>query len=73
MDEKKRRLLTPTAVIAGCALLFLALIALAVFGPNAAPNPAVGFPVILVVLAVVAVVGSLVWRSVSRRNSDSKR
>ena len=72
MDEKNRRLLTPIAVIAGCALLFLAVIALAVLGPDAAPNPAVGFPIIMGVLFVVAVVGSLVWRSVSRK-SDSNR
>lgn len=73
MEDKNRRLLTPIAVIAGCALLFLAVIALAVLGPDAAPNPAVGFPVIMGVLFVVAVVGSLVWRSVSRRKSDSNR
>ena len=70
MNDTNRRLVTPIAVIAVCALLFLALIALAVFGPNEAPNPAVGFPIVLAVLAIVAVVGAAFWRSKSRRKSD---
>lgn len=57
------------------ALVSLALLALA--GPAAAQeadNPAdVGFPIVLVVLAVVAVVFALVWRSVSKRKHDSDR
>lgn len=72
MNDTNRRLVTPIAVIAACALLFLALIALAVFGPNEAPNPAVGFPIVLAVLAVVAVVGALIWRSKSRRKSERR-
>ena len=70
MNDTNRRLVTPIAVIAGCAVLFLALIALAVFGPDEAPNPAVGFPIVLAVLALVAVGGAVVWRSASRRKSD---
>ena len=70
MNDTNRRLVTPIAVIAACALLFLGLIALAVFGPDKAPNPAVGFPIVLAVLAIVAVLVAVLWRSKSRRNSD---
>jgi hypothetical protein len=33
-------------------------------------DAAVGFPIALLVLAVVAVVGALVWRAVSRKRSN---
>ena len=37
-------------------------------------NPAdVGFPIVLLVLAVVAVVFALVWRAVSKKRQDSDR
>lgn len=39
-----------------------------------AGNPAdTGFPIALLVLAVVAVVFALVWRAVSKRRQDSDR
>lgn len=72
MSHTNRRLVTPIAVIAACAVLFLALIALAVFGPNEAPGPAAGFPIVLAVLAVAAVLGAVAWRSLSRRRSDRR-
>jgi membrane protein implicated in regulation of membrane protease activity len=72
MNDTNRRLGTPIAVISACAVLFLGLIALAVFGPNEAPNPALGFPIVLGVLAVVAVLGAVAWRSMSRRKSDRR-
>lgn len=35
-----------------------------------ASNPALGFPVMLLVLAVLATVFALVWRTISKRRSD---
>ena len=64
-----RRLVVPAAVVAGCLALLLVLIALAIRDGAADDNPAVGFPIVLVVLAVVSVVGALVWRTVSRKKS----
>ena len=52
------------------ALLLLAAPALA--ADNGQPAET-GFPVVLVVLAVVAVVFALVWRAVSRRRHDARR
>ena len=75
MDEKNRRTLTPVLTVLGCLSLLGVLIALAV-GDDAgdsAENPAVGFPIVLVVLAVLAVVGGLVWKAVSRKKSDADR
>lgn len=72
MKEQNRRLLTPALVIAGCVALLLVVIALAAREGSSDDSAAVGFPVVLVGLAVVSVVGMLVWKAVSRSKSDSK-
>jgi hypothetical protein len=60
----------PLAVIGGCAAFFAAILLLLGLNGNDDENTAaVGFPIILGVLAVVAVVGALVWRAVSRKRS----
>ncbi len=71
--NNNRRLIVPVAVIAGCLGLLLALIALATRQGAADDNPAVGFPIVLVVLAVVAVVTALVWKAVSRKKRVNHR
>lgn len=63
----------PAALLAlvPAALLLLAVPATA---QEDAGNPAdVGFPIVLLVLAVVAVVFALVWRAVSKKRQDSDR
>ena len=71
--NKNRRLLVPAAVITGCVALLLLVIALASRSGASEGNPAVGFPIVLVVLAVVSVVFALVWRAVSRKKSVQQR
>ena len=71
--NNNRRLLVPAAVFAGCLTLFLVLIALATREGAADDSPAVGFPIVLVVLAVVSVVVALVWRAVSRKKRVDHR
>lgn len=54
------------------AVLLLALASPA--SAQSADNPAdTGFPIALLVLAVVAVVFALVWRAVSKKRQDSDR
>jgi len=69
MEERNRRLLTPAFVIAGCLALLLVVIALASRSGSSDDSAAIGFPIILGVLAVVAVVGAVIWRAVSRKKS----
>lgn len=75
MDEKNRRTLTPVLTVLGCLALLGALIALAVADSSGDrdENPAVGFPIVLVVLAVVALAGGFTWKALSKKKSDSKR
>ena len=70
--DNNRRLIVPAVVAAGCLGLLLLLIALATRDGAADDNPAVGFPIVLTVLAVVSVVGALVWRVVSRKRADHR-
>ena len=72
MKEQNRRLLTPALVIAGCIALLLVLIALATRSGSSDDSAAIGFPIVLVGLAVVAVVGMFVWKAVSKKKSHSK-
>jgi membrane protein implicated in regulation of membrane protease activity len=61
----------PTALALVAALtLLLAGPAAATGGGDAQPAD-IGFPIVLLVLAVVAVVFALVWRAVSRRRQGS--
>lgn len=66
----------PRPLALACLPLTPALLLL-LAGPAAAQQadqPAdVGFPIVLVVLAVVAVVFALVWRAVSKKRQDSDR
>ncbi len=73
MKDNNRRLFVPAAVIAGCLALLLVLIALASRSGASDDNPAVGFPIVLAVVAVVAVVTALVWRAVSRKKRVDHR
>jgi membrane protein implicated in regulation of membrane protease activity len=58
------------ALVPAALLLLLAPAASAQDGGNPADT---GFPVALLVLAVVAVVFALVWRAVSKKRQDSDR
>jgi hypothetical protein len=69
MEEKNLRLLTPALVIGGCVALLLVLIALATRSGSGDDSAAIGFPVVLVGLAVLAVVGGLAWKAASKSNS----
>lgn len=66
MEEKNRRLLTPALVIVGCVTLLLVVIALASRSGSGDDSAAIGFPIVLAGLAVLAVVASLVWKAVSK-------
>jgi uncharacterized membrane protein len=72
MKESNRRLLTPVLVIAGCIALLLVLIALASRSGSGDDSAAIGFPIVLAVLAVVAVLVGFVWKAVSRKKSDQR-
>ena len=71
MEEKNRRLLTPALVIVGCVALLLVVIALASRSGSGDDSAAIGFPIVLAGLAVLAVVVSLVWKAVSKSGSGS--
>ena len=71
--KDNRRLIVPVATVLGCLALLLALIALASRDGASDDNAAVGFPIVLAGLAVIAVVVALVWRAVSRKKSSSSR
>ena len=70
--HNNRRLIVPAVVVAGCLGLLLLVIALTTRDGAADDNPAVGFPIVLAVLAVVSVVTGLVWRAVSRKRADHR-
>jgi hypothetical protein len=70
MKEKNRRLVTPALVIGGCVALVLVLIALATRSGSGDDSAAIGFPIVLVGLAVLAVVGAFVWKAVSKSGSS---
>ncbi|MDP9392205.1 MAG: hypothetical protein M3P31_03425 [Actinomycetota bacterium] len=72
MKEKNRRLLTPALVIAGCIALLVVLIGLASRSGSGDDSAAIGFPIVLVVLAVIAVVGAFVWKAVSKKKADHR-
>lgn len=69
MSDKKSGLGVPLAVIGACAAFLAVILLLLSGGGEEEANPAIGFPVVLIVLAVVAVVAALVWRVVSRKRS----
>lgn len=69
--SNKRNGLGVTLAVVGACVAFFAVILLLLFGRGEQDaDPAVGFPVILVVLAVVAVALALGWRAVSRKRDD---
>ncbi len=68
MKESNRRLLTPALVIIGCIGLLLAVIALASRSGSGDDSAAIGFPVVLVGLAVASVVAMLLWKAVSKKS-----
>ena len=68
MEERNRRLLTPALVIIGCIALLLAVIALASRSGSSDDSAAIGFPIVLGVLAVAGAV----WRAVSKERVDHR-
>ena len=70
MSDNRNGLAVTLAVVGGCLGLFLVIVLMLATGGEEDANPAVGFPIVLVGLAVVAVVTALVWRVVSRKRSD---
>lgn len=61
------------AVLPALVPAVLLLLAVPASAQEDAGNPAdVGFPIVLLVLAVVSVVFALVWRSVSKRRQDRR-
>jgi len=73
MSDKHSRLAVPVAVILGCLALLIVVIVMASQSGAGETNPASGFPIVLGVLAIVALVTAVVWRSVSRRKHASRR
>jgi hypothetical protein len=72
MKESNRRLLTPALVIGGCIALLLVVIALATRSGAADDSAAIGFPIILGVLAIAAVVVGAVWKAASKKKADHR-
>ena len=72
MKDTNKRLLTPVLVFAFCLALLLALIGLASRGGAGDDSAAIGFPVVLGVLAVGAVVAGAVWKAVSKKKADHR-
>ncbi len=72
MNEQNRRLLTPALVIAFCVALLLLVIGLASRSGSGDDSAAIGFPIVLGVLAVAAVVAGAVWKSVSKKKADHR-
>jgi hypothetical protein len=72
MKETNRRLLTPVLVIAGCIALLLVLIVLASRSGSGDDSAAIGFPIVLGGLAVVAVVTAVVWKALSRKKAHHR-
>ena len=70
MKSQNQRLLTPALVFVGCLALLLLIIGLASRGGSGDDSAAIGFPIILGVLAVVAVVAGAVWKAVSKKKAD---
>ena len=70
MKSQNQRLLTPALVFVGCLALLLLVIGLASRSGSGDDSAAIGFPIILGVLAVVAVVGMFVWKAVSKKKAD---
>jgi hypothetical protein len=72
MKEQNRRLLTPALVALGCVALLLVLIALTTRDGASDDSAAIGFPIVLGVLAVAAVVGGAVWKAVSKKKAQQR-
>lgn len=73
MTRKQNGLGLALTVAAACLALLLLLIALTTRTSGDETNPAVGFPVILGGLAVVAILFAVVWRAVHRKKSSGRR
>ena len=73
MSDKHSRLAVPVAVVLGCLTLFLVVLGLIAVTDNDDVNPAIGFPIVLAVLAVVVLVTAVIWRVVSQRKHSSRR
>ena len=69
MSKQRSSLLVPALVVLGAVALMAFLIARLASGAANDDNPAVGFPIVLVVLAVVGSVVAVVWKLVSQRKS----
>lgn len=70
MSNDRGGLAVPLAVIGGCVAFFALILLLLSRSGISDDNPAAGFPIVLVVLAVVAGLVALVWRLVTRRRTE---
>lgn len=70
MTRKQNGLGLTLAVAGGCLALLLLLIALATRSGASDDNPAVGFPIVIGALIVVATLVALGWRAVNNKHSD---
>ena len=73
MSDNRSRLGVPLAVALGCLAFFLLMVGLATRDGSSDDNPAIGFPIVLVLLAVGATVLALVWRAVSKKKDSARR
>lgn len=73
MTRKQNGLGLTLAVVGGCLALLLLLIALATRDGAADDNPALGFPIVLGALVVIATLVALGWRAVAKKKSHSDR
>lgn len=72
MTRKQNGLGLAAAVAAGCLALLLLLIALATRTDAQDTDPALGFPLVLGGLIVVATLVALAWRAVTRRSRSDR-
>ena len=72
MTRKQNGLGLTLAVVGGCLALLLVLIALATRGGAEDDNPALGFPVVIGGLIVVATLVALVWRAATKKSHSDR-
>ena len=73
MTRKQNGVALTLTVVAGCLGLLLLLIGLATRSGAQDDNPAVGFPIVLGGLIVVATLVALGWRAATKKKSHSSQ
>lgn len=73
MTDKRNGLGLTLAVVAGCLALLLLVIALITQVSAEETNPALGFPLVMGGLIVLATLAALGWRAASKKKTSDSR